>query len=500
MKIETAPPKWKTVCVSKTGDTTSAPSDIGRGGQLSVLMLPKWGQVCVMVALCIGVVGAAFEMYAIQAVLPFIVPDLHREDLYLWPVIMFQIGQVFSVIVSGRLIDRFGAFKPLAVGVTLFAIGLTLAGSSTTMYTFLAARAVQGLGAGAMNIAVMVVIAEVYPEQRRSIMMTIFSFCYLGPAFIGPGLAARIAVTLGWRWVFWLIIPFLVIAAIIGTRSVEQLYRHRPHRGSSPGEVPVWAAVAGTVGMAMLLSATQSVEHFNWYTVPLGVVGLVTVGAAMQNMMPRGFWRIKSGMASLMWVRLSLAGAFTASISLLTKLLIDDRGYAAEKAAWALAVGAIGWASGTVLQSRPWLKLRRDQIIIIGSLFESIAIAAMAGFAASKAPQGHFDYLMFVAIAALLLAGFGMGLSSASTSLALMTLSPPEAIGRNTSNLQVADGLGSAFIAGIANVMLNVLINHGVTTAHTFGWIYGVNAVFALASALLALRLGHVRNESSGFG
>jgi len=64
----------------------------------------------------------------------------------------------------------------------------------------------------------------------------------------------------------------------------------------------------------------------------------------------------------------------------------------------------------------------------------------------------------------------------------------------------VADGLGSAFVAGIANVMLTILPNHNVTTAHTFGWTYGVNAVFALASALLALRLGRVRNESSGYG
>jgi len=487
--------------VSKTGDTAGEPVDILSGGQLSVLMLPTWARRSVMVALCIGVVGAAFEMYAIQAVLPDISKELNGQNLYLWPVIMFQIGHVFSVIVSGRLIDRFGAFKPLAVGVGLFAVGLTLAASSPTMITFLAARAVQGLGAGAMNIAVMVVIAEVYPEQQRSIMMTIFSFCYLGPAFVGPGVAAMIAAALDWRFVFWLIIPFLAVAAIIGVRPMEQLYRHRPHRGSSPGEVPVWVAIAGTAGMACLLAATQSVEHFNWSTVPLGLIGVATVGVAMHKMMPSGFWRVRRGMPSLMWVRLALAGAFTASISLLTQLLRSDRGYGSQEAAWALAVGAIGWASGTVLQSRPWLKLRRDQIIIIGSTFEAIAIAVMACFAASKAPAPNtFDRLVFLAIFALLLAGFGMGLSSASTSLALMTLSPPEAIGRNTSNLQVADGLGSAFVAGIANVMLSVLLNHNVTTAHTFGWIYGVNAVFALASALLAFRLGRVRNESSGWG
>jgi len=467
-----------------------------------------------MAALCTGIVGVAFEMYSINAAMPRVAPDLNGMDRYVWPFTMFIISQVFSIIVSGRLIDRFGAFKPVAVGIVLFMIGLTLAGSSTSMNMFLAARAVQGLGGGAMNIAVMVVIAEVYPEQRRSIMMTIFSFCYLGPAFIGPVLAAHITETIGWRFVFWLIIPFMVAASIVGVRPLSRLYRFRPVRGSSAGEVPIWAAVAGTAGMACLQAATQSIEHFNWSTVPLAVIGLVTVGAAMARMMPRGFWRFGAGMPSLMWVRLTLAGAFFASYSLLTLLLTEDRGYSLEKASWALAVGAVGWASGTVLQSRPWLRMRRDQIIFYGSLIESLALAVAAVFAAWTPKQlltsigndrifsrvvARPDYLMWVAICALLLAGFGMGLSSASTSLALMTLSPPEAIGRNTSNLQVADGLGSAFFAGIAGAILAAFPPR-MGVSHTFGWIYSINAAVALLSALLSLRLGHVRNEASSVG
>ncbi|MCL2464514.1 MAG: MFS transporter, partial [Micrococcales bacterium] len=358
--------------------------------RLSVLMLSRAGQIGVMVALCTGVVGAAFEMYGIQASMPGISHDLDpQRTLYVWPVTMFLVGQVFSIIVSGRLIDRFGAFKPLAVGVTLFIIGLTLAGSSTTMIMFLAARVTQGLGGGAMNIAVMVVIAEIYPDQRRSFMMTIFSFCYLGPAFVGPMLAARITVTIGWRYMFWLIIPFLLMAGAVGTRPMQQLYRQRPKRGSSPGEVPIWAAVAGTIGMACLQAATQSIEHITWTIVPLALVGLVAVGAAMHTMMPTGFWTFRSGMASLMWVRLTLAGAFLASYSLLSLMLTEDRGYTLEQASWALAVGAVGWASGTVLQSRPELKLRRDQIIVIGSIFEGCAIVIMAMFAFWRAlPMG----------------------------------------------------------------------------------------------------------------
>jgi len=251
--------------------------------------------------------------------------------------------------------------------------------------------------------------------------------------------------------------------------------------------------------MALLQAAGQAIQALHtvhdlgWQTIALAVGGIVAVGAAMHALMPQGFWSFRTGMASLMWVRLTLAGAFFASSSFLILMLTEARGIAYQEASWALAVGAIGWASGTVLQSRPGLRLRRDQIITIGSVCATLAILIMAGVAAW--PQVP----LIVGLAALLVAGFGMGLSSASTSLALMTLSPADAIGRNTSALQVADGLGSAFFAGVAGIIMPALISK-LTPQATYGWMYVVNAIVALVSAVLSLRLGRVRNESSSFG
>ena len=471
------------------------------GGHLSVDMLSGPARAGLMTALCIGVLGAAFEMFSITTIMPNVANEFSAMNHFAWGFTMFIIGQVFSFIVSGRLIDRFGAFKPLAVGVGLFAFGLILAAASTHLATFLAARTVQGLGGGAMNIAVMVVIAEVFPPHRRSIMMTIFSFCYLAPAFFGGPLAAFIANApgLGWRWDFWMIIPFLVIAAIVGYQPVRTLYRHRAARSGTPDEAPVWAAIAGTGGMGLLQAASQSfvqlksLSDLNWTTIVFAVAGIVALGFAMHRLMPPGFWRFSTGMASLMWVRLALAGAFFACQSFVVLMLMQARGLSQQMASWAMAVGAIGWVAATILQARPELKLRRDQIITVGSSFVSFAILFIAAMAAwPRIPLGFGVVIMIVA-------GFGMGLSSASTSLAVMTMSPSDAIGHNTSALQVADGLGSAFFAGLSGIIMPVLTAR-VSVHATFGWMYAVNGVVALASMVLSLRLGRVRNESSGVG
>ena len=474
-------------------------ADQSEKSHLMVSSLLPWERGGLMLALCIGVLAVAFEMYAINSTAILIVPALDGMSRYAWAFTMFALGQVFSIIVVGRLVDRFGAFKPLAVGVILFMVGLTLAGSASHMLTFLAARAVQGLGGGALNIALMVVVAEVYPGKQRANMMTIFSFCFLLPAFIGPGVAVFLAVHMGWRFVFWLIIPLMAIAAVVGFRPVYRLYRERATRAPSKDDAPVWAAIAGIGGLAIIQAVAQTlggeIGHIlDWRFITLAIVGVAAVGTAMPRLMPAGFWRFRAGMASLMWVRLALAGAFFASSSFLTLMLTQDRGVGKERAGWALAFGALGWTLGTLLQSRSWVKVRRDRIIVIGAAVTTAAITIMAVFA------GWAAVPVSVAIAALVLGGFGMGLGVASTSLALMTLSPPESIGRNTSSLQVADGVGSAFVAGIGGAIMAALpVARGL--AITFGWIYTVNAFVALLALVLAVtRLGRIRNESSGVG
>jgi len=463
--------------------------------------LSRFDQAGLIVSLCIGVLAVAFEQFAINTVMVRVAAPEELNDMsrYAWAFTLFVLGQAFAIIVVGRLIDRFGAFMPLAVGMAVFALGLVLAGSAQQMTTFLAARVVQGLGGGTLNITLMVIIAEVFPEKRRSVMMTIFSFCYLLPAFVGPPLASIITDGIGWRWVFWLIVPLVVIASVIGFHSVFDLYRDREIRPSSADAVPIWVALAGTIGMGLLQAGWQELtnadtEAFRWdVIVVFAIIGLMAVALALSKLMPNGFWKFQAGMPALMWVRMTLAGAFFASASFIALLLHLDRGLTLPQAGWALSLGALGWVPGTLLQTQPWFKLRRDQIILLGACLTALGLGLLAIFA------GWPSVPMVVAILALLVAGFGMGMSSPSTSLALMTLSPPEAIGRNTSGLQVADNLGSAFFAGISGSFMAVMMPR-VGIPITFGWMYAINAAVVVVAIALTIRMGKVRNEASGVG
>lgn len=97
--------------------------------------------------------------------------------------------------------------------------GVVVAGAAGSKELFILARVVQGLGGGAVVVAIYVMIARVYVPAARPAAFAALSAAWVLPALIGPGLGGFIAETFGWRWVFFGIVP-LVIPAIRFARRV----------------------------------------------------------------------------------------------------------------------------------------------------------------------------------------------------------------------------------------------------------------------------------------
>jgi hypothetical protein len=212
---------------------------------------------------------------------------------------------------------------------------------------------------------------------------------------------------------------------------------------------------------------------------------------SLPKLMPPNFHRFRHGLPALIGVRFLLQGSFAAAQAFIVKLLEDQRGMQLTEAGMSLTMGAAGYVVGAFLQSRTWLPMRRDQVIVCGAASAAIGLGLMSGYAFMKVD--HYAVL----VVGIMMCGLGMGLSIASTSLAVITLSAPGEVGRNTSSLQVADGLGSAFLAGLGGTVFAGL-HHRVPVEMTYGSVYAVLTVFVVAAVFLSLRIGSVRNESSG--
>ena len=437
-----------------------------------------------------SVVAVAFEGVAVSTAMPAAGEDLGQLHLYAWTFTLFVIGMALATVLSGRVCDKIGPTRPLQAGLALFGLGLLLASFAPSMYALLVARFVQGFGGGAFNVALMVIVARTFPAAQRASMMTAFSVCWVLPAFIAPPIAAWLTRALSWHWVFACMIPVVLVTAILSSRPLSRLAAQlRPDADADTAPVPIWAAFVATAGVAAIQVAGQ---RATLASLPVLAVGLVGLAIALPRLMAPGFFRFRPGIPAVSWVRALQAGSFFAAEAFLPLSLVDTRGLSLFRAGLMLTVGSLGWTVGSFLQSQPWLMLRRDQLIQLGALFSLLGVVAIAA--------GTWWSLPVVFIGAgWTVGGLGMGLSNASGSLAVMQLSEPARLGRNTSSLQVSEALGNSLFTGVAGtVYANLLLRNSAVT--TFGSVFAAVTVVSVLALLVALRIGPVPNHTSGAG
>ncbi|MDQ7991563.1 MAG: MFS transporter, partial [Propionicimonas sp.] len=157
--------------------------------------------------LCVAAV--AFEYMAVLAAMPAAVADLGQPELYAWAFTAFVIAQTFAIVAAGQASDRLGPVRPMIAGTVVFAVGLVLAALAPAMGWLVLARFVQGLGAGAMNVSVMILVGQAYAPKDQPRIMTGFSVAWMVPTLVGPVLAAWLAENWTWHWVFWSVLPLL---------------------------------------------------------------------------------------------------------------------------------------------------------------------------------------------------------------------------------------------------------------------------------------------------
>ena len=163
--------------------------------------------------LTITLVG--FESLAISTVMPIVARELGGLELYGWVFSAFFLGSLIGIVVVGGAIDRGGLAIPFAAGLGLFAIGLLGGGLAPSMPVLVAARFLQGLGAGTIQPIAYVAIGRTLPDSLRPRMFATLSTAWILPGVIGPAIAGTVGEAFGWRYVFLGLLPLIGLAGAL---------------------------------------------------------------------------------------------------------------------------------------------------------------------------------------------------------------------------------------------------------------------------------------------
>src|SRR5690606_959502 len=149
-----------------------------------------------------------------------------------------------------------GPTSPLYVSGALFIVGLLIAGTAQHMGVLVAGRLIQGFGGGAVNVALYVIVARVYPAALHQKIFAAFAAAWVVPSLIGPVLAGLVAEHISWHWVFLGVVGLVLIAIVMMIPAVRSL------RGGGDPEHPVpwsftrigWSILAAGAVLAVSLA------------------------------------------------------------------------------------------------------------------------------------------------------------------------------------------------------------------------------------------------------
>lgn len=400
------------------------------------------------IGLVLTVTLIGFEALAISTVMPIVSDELGGIELYGWVFSAFFLGSLIGIVVVGGAIDRGGLALPYGVGLALFAIGLLVGGLAPSMLILVAARFVQGLGAGTLQPIAYVAIGRTLPETLRPRMFAVLSTAWVLPGVIGPAIAGTVGENIGWRIVFLGLLPLILLAGALtlgALRAVAPAAAHPDDAAAAArrGRLPLALAVAAGAGLLTAgLTAGEPVP-----TITLSGVGLVTLIAALRRLTPAGTLVARPVLPAAILSRGILTCAFFGVDAFVALTLVGWRGVSATEAGIALTSATIAWTAGAWIQARGAERWPTHRLVQAGF---GVVVLGLIGMLFVLSPEVTW----LVAIVAFGVAGLGMGLAYSPLALIVLREAAPEAQGASTSALSLTDSVGTALGTGITGAIV----------------------------------------------
>ncbi len=389
----------------------------------------------------------AFEAMGVGTAMPALVADLGALSLYAWPFVAFMTAGVFGTVLGGQWCDLAGPRIPLLAAPTLFGAGLLVAGTAGGMPQLLVGRVLQGLGAGALTVAVYVLIAVVYPERTRPAVFGLMSSAWVLPSLIGPPVAGMVTDRLSWHWVFLGLVPVVMLAIGLMVPAVRRLGQPDPGRNTTARKRGLgFAALCAAVAVSALSWASQRPSVS---TAAVAGMALVLLVPSMRRLLPAGVFRGRPGVPAVVATRGLLAGVFFTANSYLPLTLTSTHHWSLAAAGIPLVVASLGWSAASGWQGRH-PELPRHRLLRIGFVLLTAGTTGLL----LVAPTWGTPWL---ALPLWCIAGIGMGLGYSSVSFLLLQQSGAGEVGFHSSAAQMSDQLSTAILIGAGGALLALL-------------------------------------------
>jgi EmrB/QacA subfamily drug resistance transporter len=415
------------------------------------LGLSKRRKVLITVATLIGTFLAALDSTVVGTAMPTVIGELGGLPLYPWAFASYLLAATVTGPVYGKLSDTYGRKPIYLVGISLFLLGSVLAGTSQSMSGLIAYRTLQGLGAGAVQPVAITIVGDIFELETRARIQGLFGAVWGISAILGPAAGGFITDYISWRWVFYVNVPFGIVAGVLLAATLTESFERRPRRPDylgtallTGGLVAVLLALLGREGGAPSLSAPTLALFFGG----LAALALFVVveGRAEDPIVPLELFSDRIFTVAV-FGNLALGGVLF-GVSVYVPLFVQGAlSGTALTAGAVVAPISIGWPVASFIGGRMLLVRGYRATLLLGSGF----IALGAGLCTS---MGQSTPLWYVVLAVFVI-GLGLGFTSTSYLVSVQNVVPWRRRGIATSSIVFFRTVGGSIAVAVMGALLN---------------------------------------------
>ena len=203
----------------------------------------------IMGSLMTGLLLAALDQTIVSTALKMIVEDFNGLNHYSWVVTAYLLTSTASTPLYGKISDLYGRRPVYQFAIVVFLIGSFLAGAATSMEQLIIFRAIQGLGAGGLMALTFVIVGDIVSPRERGKYQGLFGAVWGLSSVAGPLLGgffsdrAEILGVTGWRWIFYINLPFGILALVVTSMVLHIPKVKREHKIDYLGALLIVASV-----------------------------------------------------------------------------------------------------------------------------------------------------------------------------------------------------------------------------------------------------------------
>jgi len=411
----------------------------------------------VIAALLAALFVSAISQTVIATALPRIIGEMGGINLYSWVLTSSMLAMTAAMPLVGKLSDIYGRKPFLVGGIVLFMITTAVTGASQNMLQLIAFRTLQGIAAGTIQASAFAAIGDLFEPAERGRYFGLFTGVFAVASVAGPLIGGFVTDNWGWRWVFFVSIPFGLLALLALAKGMPG---SRLPRAQGTIDWPGMAALLWAV-VPLLLALSWAGGEFGWGSPQVAtLVGVAIAGTvafalielrAADPVLPPVLFRDRTFVVASLVSFLTGIGLFGA-LSYMPLFIQGTLGASATNSGLVNTPMMLGLTAASLVAGNVASRTRRYRWLVVGG-----GALLVAGMAIMAALDEHASLLL--PIAGMVVVGLGLGLSMPLLGLAVQNALSIRLLGVATASTQffrqVGGTLGIAIFGSVVTARLH---------------------------------------------